>query len=378
MRFSFSDEQQQFRDTVRRFLGDHAPIAAARRAMAATHGYDEATWDALNDKLGVAGVHLETAYGGLGFGAVELGIVLEEMGRSLYCGPYFGSAVMAAGVIQRGASEAHKLALLPAIANGTCVASLAVAEAAGRWDCTGIAMIATASDDGFRLNGEKRFVLDGMRADVLIVAARLPATQGEDGVSLFIVEADSDGLESRALNSLDQTRRLAALKFVDVAATPLNTPGGAGPALTRALDEAAIALASEMVGGAAVLLEQAVDYAATRMQFGRLVGSFQAIKHKCANLLLNVELAKSAAYYAAEAAAGNEAGLGELAALAKATAAEAYLLAARENIQIHGGIGFTWDHDSHLWFRRAKSSEVFLGDPSWHRERYIAALEAAL
>jgi alkylation response protein AidB-like acyl-CoA dehydrogenase len=226
------------------------------------------------------------------------------------------------------------------------------------------------------LNGQKNFVLDGHVADVVIVAARQPGTSGLEGIGLFVVDGTASGLQRRTLDTIDETRKLAELSFNEVSAQALNDSGDAVAAITRTLDDGAIALANEMVGGAQALLDSVVEYAQIRMQFGRVIGSFQAVKHKCAEMLLDVELAKSAAYYAAQARAENDPEVSALASLAKATTADAYMRTAIESIQLHGGIGFTWDHDTHLWFKRAKSSEVLLDDPSYHRERYIALQEA--
>jgi len=329
-------------------------------------------WEQMCGDLGLAGIHIPEAYGGLGFGMVELGIVMEEMGQALYCSPYFASAVLAANVILLGADERHRELLLPGIAAGTRIATLAVTEPDGRWDEGGITLTARPAADGFTLDGTKKFVLDGCIANTVIVAARLAA----GGIALLLVDGDAEGLTRRSLNTLDDTRKLAELNFSGVQATLLGPPTEASAALARGGDLSTIALANEMVGGAQALLDSAVDYAQMRMQFGRLIGSFQSIKHKCAEMLLDVELAKSAAYYAAEAAAEDDPELPALASLSKALASEVYMATAAECIQIHGGIGFTWDQDTHLWFKRAKSSEVFLGDANFHRERYIQCLEA--
>jgi len=372
MQFILTDEQTQFRDAVQRFLRDKSPTTEVRRLMETEEGFDRQVWEQMCGDLGLAGIHIPEAYGGLGFGMVELGIVMEEMGQALYCSPYFASAVLAANVILLGADERHRELLLPGIAAGTRIATLAVTEPDGRWDEGGITLTARPAADGFTLDGTKKFVLDGCIANTVIVAARLAA----GGIALLLVDGDAEGLTRRSLNTLDDTRKLAELNFSGVQATLLGPPTEASAALARGGDLSTIALANEMVGGAQALLDSAVDYAQMRMQFGRLIGSFQSIKHKCAEMLLDVELAKSAAYYAAEAAAEDDPELPALASLSKALASEVYMATAAECIQIHGGIGFTWDQDTHLWFKRAKSSEVFLGDANFHRERYIQYLEA--
>jgi len=368
MQFSFTDEQHQFRDVVQRFLKDKSPTTEVRRLMEEEQGFDRNVWKQLCNELGLSALHIPEKYGGQGFGFVELGIVMEEMGRSLLCAPYFSSTVLAAGAILNAGSEQQKSALLPEIASGDCLATLAFTEPNGKWNASGVELIAVPVDDGFQLEGVKSFVLDGHIADLIIVVARATDTEGEDGLSFFTVKGNADGLKKHRLETMDTTRKQARIDFNGVAGELLGDLGQAGPALKKTLDQAAVALANEMVGGAQQLLDSAVAYSQMRVQFGRTIGSFQAIKHKCADLLLKVELAKSAAYYAASAAAEDHNDLPALASIAKSSAADAYMRAAADCIQIHGGIGFTWDHDTHLWFKRAKSSEVFLGDPGYHRE----------
>ena len=368
MRFSFTDEQEQFRAIVQRFLKDKSPTTEVRRLMETDEGYDPAVWKQLSDDLGLPAVQIPEAYGGQGFSFVELGIVLEEMGRSLLCAPYFSSTVLAANAILNAGTEDQKTALLPGIASGECLATLALTEPNGRWDTAGIELTATPANGGFDLDGVKSFVLDGHIADLVVVAARAPGTSRGEGLSLFTVAGDASGLERQLLDTVDATRKQARLEFKGVRGELLGEQDGASAALAKTLDQACVALANEIVGGAQQMLDTAVAYAQMRMQFGRQIGSFQAIKHKCADMLLEVELAKSAAYYAADAAAEDDPELPALASLAKSLASETYMRAAAECIQIHGGIGFTWDNDTHLWFKRAKSSEVFLGDPSYHRE----------
>jgi alkylation response protein AidB-like acyl-CoA dehydrogenase len=319
-------------------------------------------------------VHVPEEYGGQGFGFVELGIVLEEMGRALLCAPYFASTVLATTAILNAASPAQKAALLPPLVAGEEVATLAFAEPAGRWDGAGCEATAAKDADGqWRIDGVKSFVLDGTTADLVVVLARRPGSTGDDGLSLFTVRGDAAGLTRTPLKPLDPTRKIARLEFAGVEAQLLGEAEGAAAPFARTLAQAAACLASEMVGGAERLREQALEFANLRMQFGRPIASFQSMKHKQADMLLEVELAKSAAYIAAQAAAEDAEDFAALASLAKAAASEAYLQTAIHTIQIHGGVGFTWDNDTHLWFKRAKSSEVFLGDPAWHRERMMQA-----
>lgn len=368
MKFSFTDEQEQIRAMVRRFLAEQSPTTEIRRLMATDNGWERAGWQRLSSELGLTSVHIPEAYGGQGLGFVELAIVLEEMGRALLCAPYFASVALAANAILNAGSEGQKHELLPAIATGETVATLAFTENNGLWDSTRVALTATPAGAGYRLSGVKSFVLDGHTADLIIVLARAPGSSGDDGLSFFSVRGDAAGLDRQLLKSVDSTRKLARLTFNDVQGDLLGDLGAAAAPFAATLDQAAVCLANEMVGGADQLRQSALDYAMLRMQFGRPIASFQAIKHKCADMLVDVELAKSAAYYAAEAAAESDPELPALASLAKACAADAFMQTARETIQIHGGIGFTWDNDTHLWFKRAKSSEVFLGSPSYHRE----------
>jgi alkylation response protein AidB-like acyl-CoA dehydrogenase len=373
MQFSFTREQEEFRDVLRRYFEQTSPTTTVRRMMDTEAGWDRASWREMNQQLGLCGVQVPEAFGGQGFGFVELGIVLEEMGRALVCAPYFASTVLAANAILNGASEAQKAMLLPPIAAGDEIATLAFTEPNGDWNPACIETTATAGGGRFTLDGTKSFVLDGHTADSLIVLARAPGSHGAEGLSLFQVRGDAAGMTRRALKTLDPTRKLARIEFRGAEAQLLGEEGGAAEPFARTLQQAAVCLASEMIGGAQRLRESALAFAKMRMQFGRPIASFQSMKHKQADMLLEVELAKSAAYYAAAAAADDAADLAAVASLAKAAASDTYLQTAIHTIQIHGGIGFTWDNDTHLWFKRAKSSEVFLGDATWHREQMMRA-----
>ena len=368
MQFSFTSEQEEFRSILRRFFEDKSPATAVRRLMATETGWDRAAWQALNQQLGLTAIHIPEAYGGQGFSFVELGIVLEEMGRALVCAPYFASTVLAATAIVNAGTESQKRELLPTIADGSCIATLAFTEPNGRWDATGVETTAVSEGGRFLLNGVKSFVLDGHSADLIVVLAR-----GAAGLSFFTVPGDAPGLTRRALKVMDPTRKQARLEFTSVEAELLGEEGGAEAPFTKTMIQAAACLANEMVGGAQRLRESALDYANLRVQFGRSIASFQSMKHKQADMLVDVELAKSAAYAAASAAAEDDPDLPAIASLAKAAASEAYMQTAINTIQTLGGIGFTWDNDTHLWFKRAKSSEVFLGDPAWHRELMMRA-----
>jgi alkylation response protein AidB-like acyl-CoA dehydrogenase len=358
-----SAEQQELRDSVRRFLVDRAPISAVRELMDTTDGIDRAVWATAGQQLGLQGIAIPEAYGGAGFSFVEQEIVLEELGAALYGGPYLASAVLAATALLASQDDAAKKAYLPGIASGEDIATLAFTEEDGSWEPDAIRMAATASGEGWQLDGRKSFVLDGHTSDLILVVART-----DSGLSLFTVPADAPGLNRTALPTLDQTRKLARLDFAAVPAKLIGADGDGTAVLGHTLDVAAIAQAAEQLGGAQRALDMAVEYAKVRHQFGRPIGSFQAIKHRCADLLLEVESLRSAVSYAAAAVAEGSAEVPVVAAMVKAYASDVYFHVAAENIQIHGGIGFTWEHDAHLYFKRAKSSELFLGDASYHRE----------
>ena len=363
MNFAFTEEQEELRKTVRAFLEAKSPESAVREQMETDNGYDAAVWGQMGEQLGLQGLAIPEEFGGSGYSFVELGIVLEEQGRALLCAPFFSTVVLAANTLLHSGDDAAKAAHLPGIASGETIATLAFTEPSGKWDESGITTEATASGDGWTLSGVKSFVLDGNTASLIIVAARTAK-----GVSLFTVAGDAAGLTRTALSTMDQTRKQAKLEFANTPATLLGIEGEGWAVLSTVLDLAAVGLAAEQVGGAQKVLEMAVDYAKVRVQFGRPIGSFQAIKHKCADMLLEVESAKSAAYYGLWCAAEQNDELPSVASLAKAYCSEAYFHATAENIQIHGGIGFTWEHPAHLYFKRAKSSELLFGDPTYHRE----------
>lgn len=363
MNFAFSEEQEELRRIVRQFLETKSSEAAVREQMETEAGYDTAVWSQMAEQMGLQGLIVPEEFGGSGYSYVELIVVLEEMGRSLLCAPYFSTVVLAANTLIHSGDDAAKGDLLPGIASGETIATLAFTEPNGRWDEAGIEMTATQAGDGWTLDGTKMFVLDGHTADLVLVAAR---TSG--GVSLFSVVGDAAGLTRTPLATMDQTRKQAKLEFAGTPARLIGTEGEGWAVLERVLDLAAVALAAEQVGGAQMCLDMSVEYAKVRVQFGRPIGSFQAIKHKCADMLLEVESAKSAAYYAGWCASELNDELPSVASLAKAYCSDAYFHAAAENIQIHGGIGFTWEHPAHLYFKRAKSSELLFGDPTYHRE----------
>ena len=371
MSMTFSAEQDELRSSVRRFLEQKSSSAEVRRLMETEEGYDPAVWSQMASQLGLQGLALPEEHGGSGYGFIEQIAVLEEMGRALLCAPYFSTVVLAATALLESGDEAAQKDLLPGIADGSTIATLAWVEDPSSWDTSAITTAAKRSGDGYALDGTKTLVLDGHVANLLLVVA-----QTDNGPSLFAVEADASGLSRRSLETLDMTRKLAAVELSGTPARLIAEEGAATRILERTLQHAVVALSAEQVGGAQKCLEMSVDYAKLRVQFGRPIGSFQAIKHKCADMLLEVESAKSAAYYAAWAIADNTDEVPVVTALAKAYCSDAFASAATETIQIHGGIGFTWEHDAHLYYRRAKSTEQFLGSPAAHRDMLAGLLLA--
>ncbi|MHB1709799.1 MAG: acyl-CoA dehydrogenase family protein [Acidimicrobiales bacterium] len=363
MNFAFSEEQDELRTSVKRFLEDKSPETEVRRLMETTEGYDPAVWAQMAEQLGLQSLTIPEELGGSGFSYVELIVVLEEMGAALLCAPFFATVALGANAILTSGDQKAKEELLPGIASGETIATLAHVEDSGHWDTDSVTLAGSSAAGGRVLDGHKTFEIDGHVANLVLVVGRTPA-----GVSLFAVSGDAPGLTRTPLPTMDQTRKLARIEFSRTPARLIGAVGGATAGLSKSLDLAAVALAAEQVGGAQRCLDSSVEYAKTRIQFGRPIGSFQAIKHKCADMLLEVESAKSAAYYAGWAAAEDSDELPVVASLAKSYCSEAYFHAAAETIQIHGGIGFTWEHPAHLYFKRAKSSELLLGDPSYHRE----------
>jgi alkylation response protein AidB-like acyl-CoA dehydrogenase len=371
MRFAFNEEQEELRKTARSFLADCSSPARVRTAMRTERGYDREVWRRIGAELGWTSIIIPEAHGGAGLTYVELIALIEEMGGALLCAPFFSSICLAGNALMIGGTETQKQQHLPGIAAGETIATLACTEPKGRWNADGIDAVAKRDGSDFILNGIKTFVLDGHVADLLLVAARRAGSRGADGVSLFAVTADAVGIERRLLPTMDQTRKQAEVKLQDVRVPGSALMGAEGDGwriLSQTLDRAAVALSAEQVGGAQRCLDMSVEYAKQRVQFGRPIGSFQAIKHKCADMFLRVESARSASYYAGWAAATNDRELPVLASLAKAYCSDAYFHCAAESVQIHGGVGFTWEYDVHLHFKRAKSSESLLGDAVYHRE----------
>ncbi|WP_020120450.1 acyl-CoA dehydrogenase family protein [Streptomyces canus] len=363
MDFAFSEEQEELGRTVRAFLADTSPETETRRLMETPEGFDRALWLRMGTELGLQGLAVPEEYGGAGCGPVEVGVVMEEMGRALVCAPFLSSAVLATTTLLRCADEDARKRLLPGLASGELVGTLALTEDSARWDAAGVRLTARESQGSWLLTGHKMFVLDGATADVVLTVARTA-----DGIGVFCVEGDAAGLTRAPLPTMDPTRRQARLDYQDVPATRLRTHGDGWDLVSEVLDRAAVSLAAEQVGVASRALDMAVEYAKLRHQFGRPIGSFQAVKHLLADVLLEVESARAAANYALLASENEDPELPAVASLAKAFCSDACVQATQENIQVHGGIGFTWEHPAHLYLKRAKTSQLLFGDPAYHRE----------
>ncbi|MDJ0960863.1 MAG: acyl-CoA dehydrogenase family protein [Acidimicrobiia bacterium] len=365
MTFTITDEQQMLRDSVRSYLSDKVPMERVRELMETETGFDDGLWQEMA-QMGWQAMAIPEAYGGAGYSFYELGVLLEEMGRAVTPVPFFSSVVLGANAILLGGTDEQRSRLLPAIAAGDVRVTLALIDGGG-WGPSDVTMEAAPSGDGYTLSGTKSYVIDGHTAHQLIVAARSP-----EGVDLFLVPADAAGVAAARHETIDMTRKQASVTFdgVGVAADQrLGSPGSGADVLHRLADMAVVALAFEQLGGAQACLEMSVDYAKERMQFGRPIGSFQAVKHKCAEMLIEVESARSAAHYAGRMIADGDDDAAVAAALAKAYCSEAFFHAAAETIQVHGGIGFTWEHDAHLYFKRAKTDLLLFGDPAEWRAK---------
>lgn len=368
--FAFTDEQIQLRESVRRYLTDHATISRTRDLMDDPDGFDRQSFQGLFNELGIGGVHVPEEYGGAGLTYVELCVVLEEMGRALYPSPYLASNVLAANALLISGTTEQKAELLPLISSGTTIATVALYEDSNRSDVANIKQCVVEGS----FTGTKSFVLDATVSDSFIVVAR-DGPDPYDAPRFWLTKPNDPGIKRSTMESIDSTRRIGTVSFDNVNVELLGDAERDLTGFEKFIDFASAALANEMVGGAQWLLESSVEYANNRVQFGRPISSMQAIKHKCADLLLEIELAKSGAYRAAQAIADDDPALPVYANIAKAAANDAYMQAAADAIQIHGGIGFTWDNDTHLWFKRAKSSQVLLGTSEIHRERLLDRID---
>jgi alkylation response protein AidB-like acyl-CoA dehydrogenase len=373
--FAFSEEQEMLRRSAREFLAKECSPKVVRRLMESEDGYDATLWKKIAD-LGWTALGIPEQYGGVGT-FLDLVVVLEEAGRSLLPGPFFSTMGLAVPVLLEAGTEPQKKQVLGAIAQGAARATLAFTEPTGRWDADGVALKATQSGGGWRLDGVKTFVPDAHTADYIAVVARSRGG-GEEGLTLFLIDGRPKGMTIKPLETMDMTRRWCEVRFdgVQLAADAvMGAPDKAWPALKRALEWATAALCAEMVGGVQKVLETSTEYAKTRHQFGKPIGIYQAVSHKIADMLVLSESGRSATYYAAWAVEADAPDRSLAASMAKAYVSDAYRKVAGDGIQVHGGIGFTWEHDMHLYFKRAKSSEVTLGDATYHRELVAQALD---
>jgi len=375
MDFAFSEEQEQLRKEARSFLAKESPASRVRKVMDTEDAFDDGLWKKLVEN-GWTALGIPEEHGGFGT-FLDLVVVLEEAGRQLLPGPFFSTMGLAVPVLLEAGTEAQKKKWLGAIASGQARGTLALTEPSGRWDAEGVGLRAARQGEGWQLDGVKLFVPDAGVADLLVVAARTRAS-GEDGVTLFLVEGRPSGMTVTPMKTLDRTRRWYEVKLEGVTLPDNSVMGQVDqgwPPLRRALEWASAALCAEMVGGASHVLETSVEYAKTRQQFGKPIGIYQAVSHKLSDMLLEVESARSATYYASWAVNADAPDRALASSMAKAYVSDAYRRAAGNGIQVHGGIGFTWEHDMHLYFKRAKASEVTLGDATYHRELVAQALD---
>jgi alkylation response protein AidB-like acyl-CoA dehydrogenase len=372
MHFGLTETQQAIKNSARQFLAAECPMPVVRRLMETETAFDTALWSKLAEQ-GWTGIIFPEEYDGFGLGMVEMAAALEEMGRALVPGPFISTVLVAGTLLDHAGSEEQKRKYLGAICRGEARSTLALLEKSASWDLDAVLLEAKElSSGGYALNGEKLFVSDAQLADFLLVAARI---EGE--LALLLVPGDAPGLEKTATPGLDLTRRLYRVSFTNVVA-PVESLLGRGKrarqALEAALDVACLGVVAEMVGGIQSLLDLTVAYAKTRKQFGRSIGAFQAVQHQCADMLVLLEGSRSALYYAAWALGENDPMARTAISVAKAYASEAYRDAGNKSIQVQGGMGFTWENDAHLYYRRAKGSEIAFGDAAYHRERIAQSL----
>jgi len=373
VQFVHSEEQQQIRASARTLLSARAGPAQLRDTLRAPGGYDAQLWRTLGE-LGWTGLAIPQEYGGAGLGWVELCLLQEEQGRRLVASPFFATSALAAPLIIACADTAQRRTLLPRIASGELRIACALCGTAGRPPPDDISVSLAGGGEGFTLHGVADFVIHGDAADVLLVLARSAPSHGADGLSVAAIPAATAGVSIHPQVMLDLTRPMSRVEFHDVSIRReqlLGEPGAAGGSLEQALDLARIALASEALGGAEQVLEMTTAYLKERTQFGRPIGSFQALKHRLADMMIEVEAAKSAAWYAACVADERPEELAEAAAIAKSYCCDAFFDCAANAIQLHGGVGFTWEHEAHLYFKRARATATLLGSPAWQRERLV-------
>ncbi|HYW63749.1 MAG TPA: acyl-CoA dehydrogenase family protein [Bradyrhizobium sp.] len=366
MNFDFSDDQKQLRDEARKYLAEHSSPKAVREVLDGKAPYDQALWKGLAE-MGFLGVAIPEAYGGAGAGHLELCVIAEEIGRALAPVPFSSTVYLAAEALMLAGSDAQKQKWLPKIASGEAIGTLALFEGKGNPSPEAIKL---AASNG-QLNGVKRPVPDGAIADFAILAARTGSGGRETDISLYIVDLKGEGVEVKALTNIDPTRGQAEITFKNCRAEPLGRADEGWSIITQVLDRAAVLIAFEQVGGADRALEMGRDYALDRIAFGRPIGSFQAVKHMLADMYVSATLARSNCYYGAWALSTNASELSEAAASARISATQAFQHCAKNNIQVHGGMGFTWEFDCHLYYRRANALALGLGSLSYWEDALI-------
>ena len=383
MEFAFTQEQEMIRDTAASFLAEVSDSAAIRRAMATEQGYETQLWNRICGEMYWQAIHIPEQYGGMGLGYVELVAMMEQMGGHLLCSPFYSTVCLAANALLVAGNEEQKSQWLGQICEGGLTASLGFNGGSRGWNADSVTATWRREGDGFVLSGDYRYVIDGHTAGLLIVAAREEGSTGESGISLFLLPADTAGVSRQWLPTMDQARKQASVQLDQVslgADALMGEAGQAWNALAKVIDLATVALAAEQVGGSQRLLDMTVEYTGERVQFGRTIASFQAVKHKAADMMMKTEVARSAVYYAAcvaqealeEGPLAHE--LAEAASVAKSYCSDAYFAVAGDSMQLFGGVGFTWEYDVHLYFKRAKSSEHLLGNGAQHRERLATML----
>lgn len=366
MNFDFSDEQKQMRDEARKFLSEQCPPKAVREVLDGKAPYDKSLWKGLAE-MGFLGIAIPEQFGGAGAGHLELCVIAEEMGRALAPVPFSSTVYLAAEALLIAGSDAQKQKWLPKIASGDAIGTLALFEGKGNPSPKAVKVTA----NGGVLNGVKKPVADGAIADFAVVAARTGSSGRESDISLFIVDLKAAGVEVKSLTNIDLTRGQAEITFKDAKAEPLGAAGEGWGVITQVLDRAAVLTAFEQVGGADRALEMGRDYALDRIAFGRPIGSFQAVKHMLADMYVSATLARSNCYYGAWALSTNAGELPEAAAAARISATQAFQHCAKNNIQVHGGMGFTWEFDCHMYYRRANAVALGLGSLSYWEDALI-------
>lgn len=364
------EERAALRESVHRLLSDECSEAAVRATMETPSGYDPDLWRSLSE-MGVVGLVVDEAHGGSGVGPMELEVIMEEVGAALLCSPLLASGVVAAELLKALGDTSVNEHLLAEIASGASIVTAVLTGDSGCWTQAGVTVCGQELNGQWQLDGSAGYVLHGQNADVLLVVANT-----DDGLAAFVVDPTAEGVAVEALPTFDHTLRLAGISFDGANASRINATGPVWDAVCQAMDLALVALAGEQAGGAQRVLDFTVEYAKTRIQFGRQIGSFQAIKHMAADLLLETESAISAARNAAAKLAEGSDKSAEAVSLAAFACADAFVKTTADAIQMHGGIAFTWEHPAHLYLKRARADAQLFGSPAYHRERYLEQLGA--